>query len=110
MQEGRLLAQAGRNFLSELENAGETEFWTIATRLAEQGKIAPLASRGIIAQIAPMAVIYDAETTIGGSGGPALDSDGQVVAINTAILPEFGGANIGVPVAELHRLLAAIAE
>lgn len=105
-----LLAQAGQAFLTELEDAGETEFWTIATRLSEQGRIAPLASRGIIAQITPIAVIYDAETTIGGSGGPALDSDGNVVAINTAILPEFGGANIGVPVGALHRLLATMAD
>lgn len=105
-----LLAQAGQAFLTKLEAVGETEFWTIATRLSEQGKIAPLASRGIIAQITPMAVIYDAETTIGGSGGPALDSDGNVVAINTAILPEFGGANIGVPVSALHRLLNSMAD
>ena len=105
-----LMAQAGQDFFTEMEDAGETEFWTIATRLSEQGKIAPLASRGIIAQITPKAVIYDAETTIGGSGGPALDREGHVVAINTAILPEFGGANIGVPVGELHRLLATMAD
>lgn len=105
-----LLAQAGQAFLTELEDAGETDFWTIAARLSEEGKIAPLASRGIIAQITPMAVIYDAQTTIGGSGGPALGSNGHVVAINTAILPEFGGANIGVPVGKLHRLLDAIAD
>jgi S1-C subfamily serine protease len=105
-----LLAQAGRDFFTALEEADETEFWTIATRLSEQGKIAPLASRGIIAQITPIAVIYDAETTIGGSGGPALDSAGQVVAVNAAILPEFGGANIGVPVGEVRRLLNTIAD
>lgn len=102
-----LIAQAGRDFLTALEKSGETDFWTIATRLADQDRIAPLASRGIIAQITEKAVIYDAETTVGGSGGPALDSNGHVVAVNSAILPEFGGANIGVPVREVHRLLAA---
>ncbi|MGC1505300.1 MAG: trypsin-like peptidase domain-containing protein [Sulfitobacter sp.] len=101
-----LLAQAGSDFLTALQEKGETDFWTLATRLSEQGRIAPLASRGIIAQITGKAVIYDAETTVGGSGGPALDSDGNVVAVNSAILPEFGGANIGVPVREVHRLLA----
>ncbi|MEL6884623.1 MAG: trypsin-like peptidase domain-containing protein [Pseudomonadota bacterium] len=100
-----LLAQAGREFLVELEETGETNFWTIAARLSEQDRIAPLASRGIVAQITPKAVIYDAETTIGGSGGPALDRHGNVIAINAAILPEFGGANIGVPVDEVRRLL-----
>ncbi len=100
-----LLAQAGRDFLTALEETGDTDFWIISQRLSEQKRIAPLASRGIIAQITPQAVIYDAETTIGGSGGPALDRNGNVIAVNAAILPEFGGANIGVPVNELHRLL-----
>ncbi len=104
-----LLAQAGREFLAALEERGETDFWTVARRLSEEDRIAPLASRGIIAQITNKAVIYDAETTVGGSGGPALDSNGHVVAVNAAILPEFGGANIGVPVLEVHRLLETIA-
>ncbi|MBW4706823.1 serine protease [Roseobacter sp. YSTF-M11] len=104
-----LIAQAGRDFLTALQETGETDFWTVATRLSEQGRIAPLASRGIIAQITAKAVIYDAETTVGGSGGPALDRNGQVVAVNAAILPEFGGANIGVPVQEVHRLLTTTA-
>lgn len=104
-----LLAQAGRDFFTALEQEGDTGFWEIAARLSAQGKIAPLASRGVIAQITPMAVIYDAETTIGGSGGPALDREGNVVAVNAAILPEFGGANIGVPVREVRKLLEAIA-
>lgn len=104
-----LLAQAGSDFLTELQEKGETGFWTISTRLSEQDRIAPLASRGIIAQITSKAVIYDAETTVGGSGGPALDRNGHVVAVNAAILPEFGGANIGVPVREVRRLLDAFA-
>lgn len=104
-----LLAQAGREFLAMLEERGETDFWTIATRLSEENRIAPLASRGIIAQITKKAVVYDAETTVGGSGGPALNSNGDVVAVNAAILPEFGGANIGVPVIEVRRLLETVA-
>ena len=59
-----------------------------------------------MAKLAPGAVVYDAETTTGGSGGPVLDSAGQVIAVNAAILPEFGGSNIGVPVTLLHDLQA----
>jgi S1-C subfamily serine protease len=103
-----LLAQAGSEFLSSLQETGETDFWSVATRLSAQDRIAPLASRGIIAQIANKAVIYDAETTVGGSGGPVLDRYGHVVAVNAAILPEFGGANIGVPVREVLQLLAGL--
>jgi S1-C subfamily serine protease len=50
-------------------------------------------------------IAYDAETTHGGSGGPVLDIDGEVVAVNSAILPEYGGSNLGVPVEEVRRLL-----
>ena len=77
-----------------------------APPLAEQGFVQPLASRGIVAQVNSGAVIYDAETTSGGSGGPVLDDRGRVIAVNAAILPEFGGSNIGVPVTLLHQLLA----
>ncbi|MGI9354416.1 MAG: trypsin-like peptidase domain-containing protein [Rhizobiaceae bacterium] len=104
-----LLAQAGRDFLTTLQKTGESDFWTVASRLSEQDRIAPLASRGIIAQITSKAVVYDAETTVGGSGGPALDRNGHVIAVTAAILPEFGGANIGVPVREVRRLLAELA-
>ena len=67
--------------------------------------MAPLASRGIVGQVTSASVVYDAETTSGGSGGPVLTLEGRVVAINTAILPEFGGSNLGVPAADALILL-----
>jgi hypothetical protein len=36
--------------------------------------------------------------------------DGKVVAVTFAVLAEFGGSNLGVPVEEVRRLLANIAE
>ena len=100
-----LLAQAGPEFLELLESSGESDFWTIATRLSERGLIVPLASRGIIGQISASGVVYDAETTHGGSGGPVLDGEGNVVAVTAAIIPEYGGSNFGVPVSKLKKLL-----
>jgi S1-C subfamily serine protease len=50
-------------------------------------------------------VVYDAETTHGGSGGPVLDINGEVIAVNAAIIPEYGGSNLGVPVEYAKRLL-----
>jgi S1-C subfamily serine protease len=50
-------------------------------------------------------VVYDAETTHGGSGGPVLNLDGMVLAVNAAVLPQFDGSNMGVPADEALRLL-----
>lgn len=101
-----MLVQSGDAFIEQLQKAEDTDFWSVAARLAEGGHIAPLASRGIVGQASEATVVYDAETTHGGSGGPVLAMDGSVVAVNAAILPEFGGSNLGVPVARLRALLA----
>jgi hypothetical protein len=100
-----MLAQSGEDFIEELQKTEDTGFWSVAARLAEKGHIAPLASRGIVSQATPVTIVYDAETTYGGSGGPVLDINGSVVAVNAAILPEYGGSNLGVPVAKVRALL-----
>ena len=103
-----LLAQSGAAFVEELQKSGVTGFWAIAERLAAANLIAPLSSRGIVGQTTPAVIVYDAETTRGGSGGPVLNSAGEVIAINAAIMPEFGGSNFGVPASHILTLLADI--
>jgi S1-C subfamily serine protease len=100
-----MLAQSGTDFIEELQKTEDTDFWSVAARLAEKGHITPLASRGIVSQATLVTIVYDAETTHGGSGGPVLDVNGLVVAVNAAILPEYGGSNLGVPVAKVRSLL-----
>ena len=100
-----MLAQSGEGFIEELQKTEDTDFWSVAARLAESGYIVPLASRGIVGQATPATIVYDADTTFGGSGGPVLDINGSVVAINSAILPEYGGSNLGIPVAKVRTLL-----
>lgn len=39
--------------------------------------------------------------------GPVLNLAGGVVAMNTAILAEFGGSNLGVPAGEAYGLVLA---
>jgi len=84
----------------------DMDIWAVARFLSEAGHIKPLATRGIVGQATSEAVVYDAETTGGGSGGPVIWLNGEVVAVNKAILPEFGGSNLGVPVKHVRELLA----
>ena len=100
-----MLAQTGDDFLAELQADESLDFWEVAKRLSRAQFIRPLASRGIVGQRSESTVVYDADTTHGGSGGPVLDIDGNTIAINTAIIPEYGGSNFGVPVEYARRLL-----
>ena len=102
-----MLAQTGDKFIEALQAEENIDFWQVAERLSENGFIRPLASRGIVGQVTPATVVYDAETTHGGSGGPVLDIKGEVIAVNAAIVPEYGGSNLGVPVEDVRRLLAS---
>ncbi|MEM7582858.1 MAG: trypsin-like peptidase domain-containing protein [Acidobacteriota bacterium] len=103
-----LLARTDVNFVNQLASSGDLDFWTVASKLAENGHIAPLATRGIIGQVTSAAIVYDAETTSGGSGGPVINLRGEVVAVNMAILPEFGGSNLGVPVEKARAVLLSV--
>lgn len=91
-----LLARASPGILESITMGGAADFWTVALKLSKAGYIKPLATRGIVGQVSEDFVVYDAETTFGGSGGPVLNLNGNVIAINTAIIPEFGGSNLGI--------------
>jgi len=103
-----LLARSGAVFVDSLMQR-RPDFWTVVRELSDAGFIRPLATRGIVGQVTPSTVAYDAETTRGGSGGPVLSLDGEVVAVTFAILAEFGGSNLGVPAEEVRRLLGEAA-
>ncbi|PIQ63830.1 MAG: hypothetical protein COV99_00725, partial [Bacteroidetes bacterium CG12_big_fil_rev_8_21_14_0_65_60_17] len=108
-----LLARTSPAYIEELLGSGaasgvrrsQPDPWELASILARDGHIAPLISEGIVAQLTQTAVVYDAATTYGGSGGPVVNTSGEVVAVNSAIVPEFGGANMGVPVSEALKLM-----
>lgn len=100
-----LVARASTEFIESITQDNVNDFWTVAQRLSEVGYIKPLASRGIVGQTEEAFISYDAETTFGGSGGPVLDIQGRVIAINTAIMPEFGGANMGIPARRARRFI-----
>lgn len=101
-----LLARSDPAFVAELRrDSVSRDPWRVTRRLAAEGAISPLTTRGIVGQVSPAAVVYDAETSQGGSGGPVLGPGGRVVAVNMGLMPEFGGSNLGVPVRHVRRLL-----
>jgi S1-C subfamily serine protease len=60
--------------------------------------IRPTATQGHIGDVLRDKIVYDAQTTSGGSGGPLFNNEGKVIGINFAILREFGGSNFAIPV------------
>lgn len=46
----------------------------------------------------PHQIAYDAETTLGGSGGPIFSLSGRVIGVNYATVRGFGSANFGIPI------------
>ena len=77
----------------------------LMTELAHRNLIRPVNTQGHIGDILPDKIIYDAQTTSGGSGGPLFNAEGKVIAVNVAVLRDFGGANFAIPVRYAKPLL-----
>ncbi|MBX3462831.1 MAG: trypsin-like peptidase domain-containing protein [Planctomycetes bacterium] len=99
-----LLARADDAIVERLRQRSAS-FAEAIEELAAAGQVAPLMTRGIVSEVRSDRIVYDASTTHGGSGGPVFGGDGTVIAVNFAILPDFGGANFGVPIRFAQELL-----
>jgi serine protease Do len=76
-----------------------------AQELSERGLIRPLSTQGHVSDVLKERIVYDAQTTVGGSGGPLFNNKGKVIAINYGIFRGFRGANFGVPIKYALALL-----
>jgi S1-C subfamily serine protease len=85
----------------------------VAAGLANRGLIRPLTTTGNVTDALQSKLVHSAQTTEGGSGSPIFDREGQVIAINSAILTtingeqSFGGSNFGVPIKATYEMLLA---
>lgn len=93
-----LLARLDDSVVSAVVADAGTDSARIARELSKRGMIRPLATQGHLSDVLPGQLVYDAQTTLGGSGGPVFDTKGKVIGLNFAILSEFSGASFGVPI------------
>jgi serine protease Do len=67
-------------------------------QLIWKDKIRLVITQGHIGEVLRDKIVYDAQTTSGGSGGPLFNNEGKVIGINFAMVREFGGSNFAIPV------------
>lgn len=88
-----------------LKNSGGNVSQILA-ELAQRDLIHPIITQGHIGDILPDKIVFDAQTTSGGSGGPLFNRQGKVIGVTYAILKGFGGSNFGIPIRFSEPLLA----
>ena len=99
-----ILARAGDDTTEKVtENAHQIT--QVVSRLAAQRLIRPTTTQGHIGDVLKDKIVYDAATTSGGSGGPLFNRDGKVIGVNFAVLNNFGGSNLAVPIRYADELV-----
>ena len=100
-----ILARAGEEAVKEIVNTTAGDPKKIMGELVKRKLIRPLVTQGHIGDVLPDKIVYDAQTTSGGSGGPLINRDGEVIGVTFAVVRDFGGSNFGVPIKFAEPLL-----
>jgi DNA-binding response OmpR family regulator len=77
----------------------------LVRELARRKLIHPLVTQGHLGVVGPDRLVYDAQTTSGGSGGPVFNASGNVIGVNFATLSGFSGSNFAVPISRAEQML-----
>ena len=93
-----ILARTGADTLQTIAASSKGDPKQVMEELARHHLIKPVVTQGHIGEILPDKIVYDAQTTSGGSGGPLFNDQGQVIGINFAMVRDFGGSNFAIPV------------
>ena len=93
-----ILARTGAATLEAIAATSKGDPKQVMEELAQRHLIKPIVTQGHIGDVLPDKIVYDAQTTSGGSGGPLFDDQGQVIGINFAMVRDFGGSNFAIPV------------
>jgi DNA-binding response OmpR family regulator len=93
-----ILARIGPETLRSITTPAKGDLKQVLAELARRNLIRPLATQGHIGDALPDRIVYDAQTSSGGSGGPLFNNEGKVIGINFAVVREFGGSNFAIPI------------
>ncbi|MGH9743199.1 MAG: trypsin-like peptidase domain-containing protein, partial [Candidatus Acidiferrum sp.] len=100
-----ILARAGEDTVTDIVKVSGGDPTKIVDELQKRRLIRPLVTQGHIGDVLPDKIVYDAQTTSGGSGGPLINRDGAVIGVTFAVVRGFGGSNFGVPIRFAKPLL-----
>ncbi|MFZ0039210.1 MAG: trypsin-like peptidase domain-containing protein [Candidatus Acidiferrales bacterium] len=101
-----ILARADESSAQQIMAKSDGDVSAILDELARRNLIRPIVTQGHVGDVLTDKIVFDAQTTSGGSGGPLLDSDGKVIGVTYAVLSGFGGSNFGIPARFATPLLA----
>jgi DNA-binding response OmpR family regulator/S1-C subfamily serine protease len=102
-----ILARTDEETAQSIMTKSGSDVSQVLDELARRNLIHPLITQGHIGDILPDKIVFDAQTTSGGSGGPLFNKDGKVIGVTFAVLKGFGGSNFGIPIRFSEPLLAA---
>ena len=100
-----ILARADEATAQQIISHSGTDVSQVLDDLARRNLIRPLITQGHIGDILPDKIVFDAQTTSGGSGGPLFNRQGKVIGVTYAVLRGFGGSNFGIPIKFTKPLL-----
>ena len=100
-----ILARTSQDAVEDIVKVSHGDPKEVIEELAKRRLIRPLVTQGHIGDVLTDRIVYDAQTTSGGSGGPLINREGRVIGVTFAVVRGFGGSNFGVPIRYAQSLL-----
>jgi DNA-binding response OmpR family regulator len=100
-----ILARIDEPTLKRISQAVGNNTEGLVQELARRKLIRPLVTQGHVGVVSADRLVYDAQTTSGGSGGPVFNASGKVIGVNFAILSGFSGSNFAVPISRAAKMV-----
>jgi DNA-binding response OmpR family regulator/S1-C subfamily serine protease len=101
-----ILARTDESTAQQILTQSAGDVSQVLAELARRNLIHPIITQGHIGDILPDKIVFDAQTTSGGSGGPLFNLQGKVIGVTYAVLKGFGGSNFGIPIRFSEPMLA----